>query len=94
MNSPEIKQFINEHRDLFWYSPADKKEEINKELLIETIFNYCDLDDIKRLIDILGIEQLTEIFYSLSGRKKLNYYPEMYNFFSVLIKRYAHRNTK
>ena len=90
MNSPEIKQFILEHRNLFWYSPEDKKEEISNELLIETIFNYGDLNDIRQLINILGMEQLSKVFYSLSGRKKLNYYPEIYHFFSILIKRYAY----
>jgi hypothetical protein len=90
MNSPEIKQFILEHSNLFWYSPEDKKEEISNELLIETVFNYGDLNDIRQLINILGIEQLSKVFYSLSGRKKLNYYPEIYHFFSILIKRYAY----
>ena len=90
MNSPEIKQFILEHSNLFWYSPEDKKEEISNELLIEMVFNYGDLNDIRQLINILGIEQLSKVFYSLSGRKKLNYYPEIYHFFSILIKRYAY----
>jgi len=89
MNSPEIKQFIREHSNLFWYTPEDKKEEISNELLIETVFNYGDLNDIRQLINILGMEQLSKVFYSLSGRKKLNYYPEIYHFFSILIKRYA-----
>jgi len=43
MNSPEIKQFIHEHSNLFWYTPEDKKEEISTEFLVETILNYGDL---------------------------------------------------
>jgi len=34
MNSPEIKQFIREHSNLFWYTPEDKKEEISHEFLV------------------------------------------------------------
>jgi hypothetical protein len=92
MNSPEIKQFIREHSNLFWYIPEDKKEEISQELLLETIFNYGDLDDIRRLIKILGIEKIAAIFFSLQGRKKLNYYPEIYNYCDLLLKKYARGN--
>ena len=92
MNSPEIKQFIHDHSSLFWYTPEDKKEEISHELLIETILNYGELNDIRQLIRIMGIEHISEIFFNLQGRKKLNYYPEIYHFFSLLFKNYAQRN--
>jgi hypothetical protein len=94
LNSPEIKKLINEHGSLFWYIPEDKKEEISSELLVETIFNYGDLEDIKNLITIIGTDKLSQVFYGLKGRKKLNYYPEIYNFFSMLIKRYEHPSIK
>lgn len=93
MNRPEIKKIIREHSSLFWYTPEDKKEEISNELLVETIFNYGNINDVKKLIDIMGIDKLSEVFAGLHGRKKLNFYPEMYNFFSMLIKRYANSNT-
>ena len=92
MNTPEIKHFIREHSNLFWYTPEDKKEEISQELLIETILNYGNLDEVRQLINIMGIERLSEIFFSLQGRKKLNYYPEIYHFFSLLFKKYAPGN--
>ncbi|MFA5010610.1 MAG: hypothetical protein WC644_01535 [Ignavibacteria bacterium] len=90
MNKPEIKEFIRSNSSLFWYTPEDKKEEISSELLVETILNYGDLKDIKNLINIMGLDKLSEVFHGLHGRKKLNYYPEIYNYFSMLIKRYAH----
>ncbi len=92
MNSPEIKEFIRQHSNLFWYTPEDKKEEISPEFLVETILNYGDINDVRNLIQIMGVEQLTTVFYSIQGRKKLNYYPEIYNFFSILIQKYAHSN--
>lgn len=90
MNSPEIKAFIHEHSNLFWYTPEDKKEDISNEFLVETILNYGDLNDVRQLFNILGFRRLSEIFSGLQGRKKLNYYPEIYHFFSILIQRYAH----
>ena len=89
MNSPEIKAFIRKNSHLFWYTPEDKKEEISHEFLIETILNYGNLDDIRQLINIIGIKQLATIFLSIQGRKKLNYYPEIYHFFSLVFKKYA-----
>ena len=91
-NTVEIKEFIRSNSSLFWYIPEDKKEEISSELLVETILNYGDLKDIKKLINIMGVDKLSEVFHGLHGRKKLNYYPEIYNFFSMLLKRYARRS--
>ena len=92
MNSPEIKAFISENSNLFWYTPEDKKEDISNEFLIETILNYGNLDTIRQLVNIIGIEQLTTIFFSLQGRKKQNYYPEIYHFFSLVFTKYVQRN--
>ncbi len=92
MNTPEIKQFIREHSNLFWYIPEENKEDISHELLVETILNYGDIKAVKQLISIIGPDQLSEIFSGLDGRKKLNYYPEIYNFFSILVNKNAHSN--
>lgn len=90
MNNPDIKEFIREHSDLFWYTPEEKKEDISHEFLIETILNYGDLQAVKQLIKILGFNRLAEIFSGLDGRKKLNYYPEIYNFFKIIVHKHAH----
>jgi hypothetical protein len=94
MNSPEIKEFIRQHSSLFWYTPEDKKMEISEELLIETIFNYGTLSDLKKMEQLMGINTIAEIFFNLEGRKKLNYYPEIYNFFYLYLKKYAQRDIK
>jgi hypothetical protein len=94
MNSPEIKQYIKTRSNLFWYIPEDKKEDVSPELLIETIFNYGTLGDAQELFELMGIEKVAAIFSALEGRKKLNYYPEIYNFFSLILKQYAPEGTK
>lgn len=91
-NSPEIKQFIHEHRTLFWYTPKDQKENISQEFLVETILNYGTLDDVRKLINLMGLSRLSDLFFNLEGRKKLNYYPEIYNFFTLLLKKHAQGN--
>ncbi len=92
VNSPEVKQFIQEHSHLFWYIPEDQMGEISQELLVETILNYGNLDDVRRLVEIMGINRISEVFFQAGGRKKLNYYPEIHHFFSLVFKKYAPGN--
>lgn len=89
MNSPEVKAFIRDHSALFWYTPEESKEEIGNELLVETILNYGTMDDVRNLFKILGLKETARVFFESDGRKKLNYYPEVYNFFSLYFKKYA-----
>jgi len=88
-NSAEIKALIRENKQLFWYIPEHEKENISKELLIETIFNYGDMDTVRKLLNILGRKEVARIFFALQGRKKLNYFPETYNFFYLYLRNYA-----
>ena len=92
MNSPEIKAFIRENKTLFWYTPEDKKEEISLEFLVETILNYGDLKSVKKLMELIGIKKVAEIFFysiNLSDRRKGNFHDLTINYFTLLFTRYA-----
>ena len=93
MNSPEIQNFIHEQSILFWYIPEDQKENISKEVLVETILNYGDLVAVKQLIKLLGIKETAQIFFdsiNRSDRRKGNYHELTINFFTLYFNRYAH----
>jgi hypothetical protein len=81
MRSPELKEFILQHSNLFWYTPQDKKVEVSDEFLVETILNYSDLYDFKELERLVGTKRLANVFLGVKGRKKGNYFPEVFNFF-------------
>lgn len=87
------KQFIEDHSNLFWYTPEAKKADIGDALLLETVLNYGTMKDIKGLLEIIGIDHAADVFFAAKGREKLNYYPEIRNFFTLVFKRYAHRNS-
>ena len=87
MNKP---QYIEDHKNMFWYTPPDKKAEISDALLVETILNDETLADYKDLLHVLTPERVAEVFFSATGRQKQNYYPEIYHFFSLLLAKYAH----
>lgn len=82
-------KFIDENAHLFWYIRKDALHDISDEVLTEFIMNYGELEQIKKLFLILGGNRLKEIFLGLKARQKLNYYPEVLNFFGLLVKRYA-----
>jgi hypothetical protein len=86
MHDSELKAFIRQHSNLFWYTPQDQKEDVSDELLVETILNYGTLDDFKDMTKIMGLHTISGIFLGMEGRKKMNYYPEVYNFFYLYFK--------
>lgn len=90
--SPEIKEFIRRNAALFWYIPDDKKEDISDETLMEFILNYGSMDDVLQLKKLWGMDYFSSLFLNLKGRKKLNYYPEIYNLFHLYFSKYAQRN--
>jgi len=93
-HNQEIKNFIKDHSSLFWYTPEEKKEQISIELLLETILNYGSLKDSLQLIKMIGTEDSLRILKGAKGRQKMNYYPEIYNFFTLYLSRNAQRNIK
>ena len=93
MNSPEIKQFIHEHSNLFWYTPEDKKEEISLEFLVETILNYGDIHSTVQLFHLMGIKEVAKFFFdsiNLSNRRKGNYHELTINYFTLVFRKYVH----
>ena len=89
------EEFIANHSSLFWYTPEQKKKSISDQLLVETILNYGTMEDVRVLFDIMGMEKVAEVFFSAKGRQKMNYFPQIYNYFTLLFHRYVpQRNTQ
>ena len=83
------EQLRNKHKRLFWYTPEGEKLHISDALLVERILNDGTLDDYRELVATLGGKRVAEVFFSATGRQKQNYYPEIYHFFSLVLKKYA-----
>jgi hypothetical protein len=92
MKSHAIKSFIRKHSDLFWYIPEDKKEQISQDVLVEFILNYGNMEAVRELFSILGIEVAANHFFNsinLSDRRKGNYHELTLNYFTLLFNRYV-----
>jgi len=91
--SEELKQYIIKHKNLFWYTPESQLHTISDSFLVETILNYGDMNEVKKLFEIMGIQNVAKIFFddiNLSERRKNNYQELTLNYFSLLFNRYAH----
>ena len=89
----ELKQYISEHKGLFWYTPESKLHTISSSFLVETILNYGDMDAVRNLFEIMGIDNVAKIFFEdtdRSKRRKNNYQELTLNYFTLLFNRYAH----
>ena len=82
-------EFIEKNKHLFWYIKKDKIPFIGNEVLVEFVFNYGTLDDVKELVKIIGFDELKIVYEGITDRKIGNYPPEIYNFLGLITKKYA-----
>jgi len=92
MRSIELKQYIEDRKHLFWYSPAPKSETVSDELLVEIILNYGSMDDIRALFSVMKINDVAKIFFdsiNKSERRRNNYHKLTINYFTLLFNRHV-----
>ncbi len=87
MHPHGIKGFIEEYGYFFWWVRESEKENINLNALVESVLNYGDIPCIKELFELVGIKKVAEIFYQDIDRERVNYYPEVVNFFNLYFKK-------
>jgi hypothetical protein len=93
MRTKAVKDYIRKHQELFWYSPGEKDNTVSDGLLVETIINYGTLEDIRELFGVMGLENVASIFRQMTGRKALNIYPELKNYFELYFNKYVPENS-
>ena len=93
MRSQVVKDYIDRHQELFWYSSSPKSEKVSDDLLVETILNYGTMDDVRELFKVMRISKVAKVFFdaiSQSERRKNNYFELTENYFTLLFNKYAH----
>lgn len=93
MNSPELKAFIRENSRLFWWTPEQDKENIRIDSVVETILNYGNEKSVKKLFELIGLQQVADIFYRQISGSRTNYFPQVINFFNLYFQKHAPRNS-
>jgi metal-responsive CopG/Arc/MetJ family transcriptional regulator len=86
-DNSKLKKFIKSKPNLVWY--VKNVDNLSTESIVEHTLNYGDWDDIKELINILGIKTVASIFKKQITSKRNNYKPEIINYFNLFFKKNA-----
>jgi hypothetical protein len=87
-----IESFVKEKPYLFWY--IKDVSGLSNDSIIEHTLNYGDFDDFKKILEIMGIESIAQIFRNQLKNKRNNYRPEVKNYFTLYFDKYAPRDIK
>jgi len=82
-----ISEFIKKRPSLVWHTKEYDK--LSKEVIVEAVLNYGDWDDVQKLIKIIGIKEMAEIFRKQTSGFRTNYRPEVSNYFRLYFNKYA-----
>lgn len=85
-----LEKFIKTRPHLVWYVHDVRK--LSEEAIVESVLNYGDFDDVKKLIALLGMQRVAEIFRKQTNphRRRSNYNPKISNYFRLFFgKNYA-----
>ncbi|OGG20722.1 hypothetical protein A3D03_05550 [Candidatus Gottesmanbacteria bacterium RIFCSPHIGHO2_02_FULL_40_13] len=82
-----IGDFVRKRKHLFW--STKNYDGLSKGAVIEAILNYGDMNDVRELIVLLGMQEVSKIFHENTNRARINYDPKIVNYFSLFFKKYA-----
>ena len=89
MLSNPLYDFISKRKHLIWY--VKDYRALNEEAIVEATLNYGDWDDVQRLIRILGMEKVAQIFRKqmITGRQRGNYHRKTRHYFNLYFNKYV-----
>jgi len=79
MDKELYDQIVKESPHLWWWV-RDKKN-LSIESVVEGVLSNGDMDDVLRLLQILGRKKVREVFLKQVSRSRHNYRPQTANFF-------------
>ena len=82
-----ISDFVRKKKHLFW--STKNYDGLSKEAVVEGVLNYGDMDDVRELVALLGMKEVAKIFYENTNRARVNYRPEVVNYFQLYFQKYA-----
>jgi len=89
MRNSNLKAFTESRSYLFWYVKKEKLENLSEEVIVEQVLQYGDLDDIRQMFEIIGLERTSVIFAKIAKKKRINLHPKTINFFNLYFQRHV-----
>ncbi len=82
-----VHDFIKERPHLIWWTKDYKN--LSEKAVVEATLNYGDFDDVKKLINILGIKKTASLFHEGANQKRCNYGPDIKHYFTLYFEKHA-----
>jgi len=82
-----IGDFVRKRKSLFW--STKNYDGLSDAAVVEGVLNYGDMNDVRELISLLGIQEVAKIFRENTNRARINYDPKIVNYFSLFFNKYA-----
>lgn len=82
-----LGNFVRQRKYLFW--STNNYDGLSRGAVIEAILNYGDMNDVRELISLLGIQEVAKIFHGQTNRMRINYDQKIVNYFTLFFKKYA-----
>lgn len=79
--------FVKKRKHLFW--STRNYNDLSNAVVVEGIINYGDMNDVRELINLLGIKEVAAIFRTQINRPRVNYDKKIINYFALFFKKYA-----
>lgn len=79
MDRKLYNQIVKERPYLWWW--VKNKGNLSLESVVQGVLAYGDMDDIERLLQLVGREQVKKIFLQQISRSRHNYRRQTVNFF-------------
>jgi hypothetical protein len=79
-------------KKLFWSTPDSLKPNLSQDVIVEQILNFGNGDDVRALLEWLGIDQTADIFYRQISQQRNNYHKRTRHYFALYFARHAFRN--
>lgn len=92
MHSPELIKLIDDNKYLFWSISREDLDKISLDAVVENFLNNGDVAEIRKLIELVGIQEVARIFYRQISRSRINYHKRTIEFFIHYFKRHAPGN--
>ncbi|MBU2218966.1 hypothetical protein KJ750_01620 [Patescibacteria group bacterium] len=84
----EIQKFIKQRPYLVWYVKDPSR--LNDEAIVEHVLNYGNWEDVRKMIDILGVKKTAKIFFKQVKQKRCNYHKKTKNYFTLYFNKHAY----
>lgn len=75
-------QIVKDNPHLWWW--VKERKNLSTDSVVEGVLSNGDMDDVLRLLQILGREKVREVFLKQVSRPRHNYRPQTANFFRKL----------